>query len=164
MPFHIGDFFNNIKRNIVENKTIYSLTANPIYMSFLIIAIMSIIIVILFDADDFVYSIFKVAIYGVITTVVLLLFHDNAINLDYKARYGGYSNVFNDEPLDSINNLEVKPTAEGGIVDNIDHINRKIEMLHNNAGKNNIDIEYSTKDLFKDDPELFGENGRIDLL
>lgn len=173
MPFHVGDFFNNIKRNIVENKTIYSLTANPIYISVLIIAIIVMIVALLFDADDFMYSLFKIAVYGTIFVLILMLFHDNAINLDYKEKYGGYHSVFNSEPIEGANDIEIKPidnnlnnnyhnNPNDNSNDNYNYYDN-YKMGGNKFNSLNNEVNDLQKEIKEDNLKLFGYGEEIDL-
>lgn len=77
----IGEFFNNLKSGITESPTAISVASNSIFISILIVTIIILLCYLIIDEDNFSYSLFKVGIYSLITVIVLMLFHDNAVKV-----------------------------------------------------------------------------------
>lgn len=77
----VGEFFNNLKESLTQSHTAISLSSNSIFISVLIVSIILLLVALIVDEENFMYSLFKVGVYSIISTIVIMLMHDNALRL-----------------------------------------------------------------------------------
>ena len=162
----VGEFFNNLKENLIHGSTSVSLTSHPIFISILIVSILLLLVALIIDDNNFIYSLFKIGVYSIISIILLMLLHDNSIRIKNETISSDIKATCGEVPEDDIIG-NIKPLSKNNF--KTDEVGREARMGHNmnymGNGERNDDEEryYGAK---VDDAErlLLSLNKGLDII